>query len=235
MVWSLSTFLLILVAATLTGESRGGREIDVLIERALTTGKSGEDDSDGKKNESTPLFYTAHDDASWAIKSSKISNILENQKSLYEQFIHECAQGNKDCPREEEERIHQNAKQPSSMVNYTTMGFQKIRAPAPLFALLKEFWEANHDKAVVENNDATPFHNAWQVPTTIVSTEDDELVGGGRNLSAAVWNAARDILEEWTGQKLAGSSVYGIRVYHNQSILTPHADRLPLSMLCFFQ
>jgi prolyl 4-hydroxylase len=32
----------------------------------------------------------------------------------------------------------------------------------------------------------------------------------------------------WTGQPQSSTSVYGIRAYHNQSILTPHVDRLPL-------
>ena len=174
--------------------------------------------------------YTAHDDISWAINSPNMSNMLKHQKTIYENFMRECMEDDERCEAEEEYRIQRNKGQPSSMVNYTTLGFQKIRAPAPLFALLEQFWEANRDQTTIEhNNEATPYHNSWQVPTTFVGTEKDDLVGGGRNLSAAVWNAARDILEEWTGQKLAGSSVYGIRVYHNQSILTPHVDRLPLS------
>ena len=36
------------------------------------------------------------------------------------------------------------------------------------------------------------------------------------------------MVETWTGQRLASTSVYGIRIYHNQSILAPHVDRLPL-------
>jgi prolyl 4-hydroxylase len=36
------------------------------------------------------------------------------------------------------------------------------------------------------------------------------------------------MLEGWTRQRLATTSVYGIRIYHNQSILSPHVDRLPL-------
>ena len=35
-------------------------------------------------------------------------------------------------------------------------------------------------------------------------------------------------MEEWTGMRLSYSSVYGIRIYHNQSVLSPHVDRLPL-------
>lgn len=35
-------------------------------------------------------------------------------------------------------------------------------------------------------------------------------------------------LKAWTGQPQSSTSVYGVRIYHNQSILTPHVDRLPL-------
>jgi prolyl 4-hydroxylase len=41
-------------------------------------------------------------------------------------------------------------------------------------------------------------------------------------------NAAKPIMEEWTGQELMAVSLFGIRTYHRGSILTPHVDRLPL-------
>jgi prolyl 4-hydroxylase len=62
----------------------------------------------------------------------------------------------------------------------------------------------------------------------MVSLEDRELKGGGRTFCLKIWDAARDILEEWTGQELAYSSIYGIRVYKEGAILAPHVDRLPL-------
>lgn len=42
------------------------------------------------------------------------------------------------------------------------------------------------------------------------------------------WNAARDTIQAWTGQKLAECSLYGIRVYKEGHMLAPHVDRLPL-------
>jgi prolyl 4-hydroxylase len=38
----------------------------------------------------------------------------------------------------------------------------------------------------------------------------------------------RDTISEWTQQTLAECSLYGIRVYHTGSMLSPHVDRLPL-------
>ncbi len=34
--------------------------------------------------------------------------------------------------------------------NYTELGYKKIRAPAPLFKLLSEFWEKNKGKGKLE-------------------------------------------------------------------------------------
>ncbi|KAL7572539.1 hypothetical protein ACA910_000362 [Epithemia clementina (nom. ined.)] len=177
-----------------------------------------------------PEVYTAFDDASWAITSHNLSNHFLNydRQAVYDSFIAECIKNSERCEEDNNMRIRMNVEQPASVVNYTTTGFKKIRAPEPLYRLLKEFWDANRDKAYVEMDEASPYHNSWSVPTTILLTEDSELTGGGQNLSAAIWNSARTVLEEWTGQKLSGSSVYGIRVYHNQSMLLPHVDRLPL-------
>lgn len=62
----------------------------------------------------------------------------------------------------------------------------------------------------------------------MVRVDNQTLAGGGPILEATIMNAARDILEEWTGMRQAHTSLWGVRVYHNRSILTPHVDRLPL-------
>lgn len=86
----------------------------------------------------------------------------------------------------------------------------------------------------------------------MVSVEDRSLEGGGFLLKQSVWDAARTTIEEWTGQRLAECSLYGIRIYEEgrflelntgftftiRSQLTPvvgkgavlatHVDRLPL-------
>jgi hypothetical protein len=70
--------------------------------------------------------------------------------------------------------------------------------------------------------------NHWDYPSEIVSVEDTSMVGGGYVLKQHIWNAARDTIQEWTGQQLAECSLYGIRVYKEGSILATHVDRLPL-------
>jgi len=62
----------------------------------------------------------------------------------------------------------------------------------------------------------------------MVSVENTGLRGGGAGLKAAIWNAARETIQEWTGEELTECSLYGIRVYTEGSVLSPHVDRLPL-------
>ena len=62
----------------------------------------------------------------------------------------------------------------------------------------------------------------------MVSVENSRLRGGGPSLKTAIWNAARETIQEWTGEELTECSLYGIRVYTEGSILAPHVDRLPL-------
>jgi hypothetical protein len=61
----------------------------------------------------------------------------------------------------------------------------------------------------------------------MVSVEDVNLVGGGFDLRDKIWSMASDIIQEWTGQLSFPTAVYGIRVYKEGSILTPHVDGLP--------
>ena len=70
--------------------------------------------------------------------------------------------------------------------------------------------------------------NYWENHTTMVDVNDSDFIGGGSKLHDSIWNTTEDIISEWTGQKLVGSSLYGIRVYKEGSILSPHVDRLPL-------
>jgi len=52
----------------------------------------------------------------------------------------------------------------------------------------------------------------WEAPPYFVSLEDQRL-GGGDAMSRQVWKQAREILEEWTGQRLSPVSMYGVRIY----------------------
>lgn len=59
----------------------------------------------------------------------------------------------------------------------------------------------------------------------MISVEDPDMEGGGLELKNKVWDAARPIVEAWTGMELKPTSQYGVRVYTQGAILNPHADR----------
>lgn len=62
----------------------------------------------------------------------------------------------------------------------------------------------------------------------MVSVEDTSLRGAGNNIKRHVWDAARDTIQEWTGEELTDCSMYGIRVYTEGALLATHVDRMPL-------
>jgi prolyl 4-hydroxylase len=66
----------------------------------------------------------------------------------------------------------------------------------------------------------------------MVSVEDRSLRGGGMQLKSAIWDAAKSTIEQWTGMEQKATSMYGIRVYTEGAILSPHVDRMPLISSC---
>ena len=105
----------------------------------------------------------------------------------------------------------------------------EIKAPENVWKLIKQFWDYNHGSAKQENwGVGNTYTNNWAVPTKMVSVEDSGLRGGGSGLKQKIWNAARDTIQEWTGQELTQCSLYGVRIYYEGSVLAPHVDRLPL-------
>lgn len=160
---------------------------------------------------------------------------MPDRSEVYKNYMQGCRAhySGSDCDEHEEMRLRTNRLQPISMVNYTSGGFRKVRAPPDLQKLLSEFWETNKGKAVDEEWDSgNIFTNHWEVPTKFVDVSDDELVGGGESLMEAIWTVAKKEVEEWTGIKVRPSSLYGIRIYTEGSILNSHVDRLPLISSC---
>ena len=158
---------------------------------------------------------------------------LGDKMSFYENYINGCREkfGSKGtrCTQSELDRFAMSLRQPQSMQNYTEMGFKKIKAPESIFKLIKQFWDANKDKAKTENwGVGNTYTNNWASPTKMVSVEDTTLRGGGRMLKQKIWDAARTVIQEWTGEELTECSLYGVRVYYEGAVLATHVDRLPL-------
>jgi prolyl 4-hydroxylase len=159
---------------------------------------------------------------------------LGDRQTYYDEFLNGCkekwgASGAARCQQNEDDRIAMTLRQPQSMQNYTDVGFKKIRAPQKVFKLIKDFWDANKEIQTPENwGKGNTYTNNWDSATYMVSVENGGLRGGGAGLKKAIWDAARETIQEWTGEELTECSLYGIRVYTEGSILAPHVDRLPL-------
>ena len=117
--------------------------------------------------------------------------------------------------------------------NYTNVGFKKIKAPALVWDPIANFYKNNKGKEVDESwPRGNTYVNHWTAPSKMISFEDGRLRGSGAALKRQVWNAVKPLLEEWTGKQLKETSLYGIRIYTNNSILATHLDRLPLVSSC---
>eukprot|EP00535_Pseudo-nitzschia_heimii_P007192 CAMPEP_0197175064 /NCGR_PEP_ID=MMETSP1423-20130617/1386_1 /TAXON_ID=476441 /ORGANISM="Pseudo-nitzschia heimii, Strain UNC1101" /LENGTH=595 /DNA_ID=CAMNT_0042624125 /DNA_START=60 /DNA_END=1847 /DNA_ORIENTATION=- len=159
--------------------------------------------------------------------------LLDDRQRFYDEYMEGCYRkySKGDCDEEELDRHVSNRDQPRSMVNMTSTGYTKRRAPPELMKLLTSFWEVNSSRKKREEwGEASVFANHWSSPTYMVSVEDESLEGGGDDLKKAVWDAAVDGIAEWTGgiAKIRPVSLYGIREYTEGAVLSPHVDRVPL-------
>lgn len=166
-------------------------------------------------------------------------DLLGNRSQIYHHFMegcHEYYRSKKQasrCDGTEADRLEMSVRQPQSMVNYTQTGFKKIRAPLRLYDLLLQHWYSNQDKKIQEQwFVGNTYTNHWESPTFMVSVEDSKLRGGGSSLKQQLWDAVKETIENWTGMEQQPTSMYGIREYTRNAMLSPHVDRLPLVSSC---
>lgn len=181
------------------------------------------------ENEGTPYGV----DCTFPIhyENLRCGDLLGDRKTVYEEYMQGCYDqfDHESCDSYEGDRIAMNRRQPAGMLNYTSTGFKKIRAPEKLWNILKDHWDRNNHLKKQENwGRGNIYVNHWASPTFMVSVEDTSLPGAGPALKSAIWEAAKPTIEEWTGMEQEPSSLYGIRIYTDGAILSPHADRLPL-------
>lgn len=108
-----------------------------------------------------------------------------------------------------------------------------MHLPSQITKRLVDFWERNQG---VEETEQWPagntYVNHWDSPTYMLSLSNEKLKGGGKVLQRSVLESVQSTLEAWTGQSLVFTSLYGIRVYKEGAVLSPHIDRLPLVTSC---
>ncbi len=146
-------------------------------------------------------------------------NFMKGCKTYYQ---HSSSQSPRQsvCDESEADRFDMNKNQPPVMQNYTTLGFQKTKAPKHIMQQLEQFWEENIDidvltgekKQARNNLEQESWHpgdthtNHWEAPTHMLNIENANLKGGGMGLKQRVWKAAETVLLQWIQTEADASS-----------------------------
>lgn len=115
----------------------------------------------------------------------------------------------------------QNKEKNELIPNYTKIGFEKLRLPEALHQKILDFYDEGRSslkEEFVEGDFIVNAQNKNQKSSSNVLDLSPEL-------RAEIHNVMKPLMENWCGQKLEPTFVYGIRVYNNQAILRPHRDR----------
>lgn len=108
--------------------------------------------------------------------------------------------------------------------NYTASGIFKTNLPRHVFEKANLFYHENHENLadehvqggfIFEGNSATQKR---RTSSSVVELTPE--------LRAEVHDALKPLMEEWCGQTLEPTFVYGIREYHNGAVLKMHRDRI---------
>lgn len=106
--------------------------------------------------------------------------------------------------------------------NYTRVGFKKSRLPDSLFLKISKFYIDNMHNERVEFNETNHFIYNPKDTEAISST----MIDLTQELRDEIHSVMIAEMEEWTGQKLKPTYVYGIRIYKKGVILVPHRDNV---------
>jgi hypothetical protein len=180
----------------------------------------------------------------------KESDLFVGKQSFYESSIQGCRDyyyaNPKACDDMEEDRIKMNLVQPKLMVNYTALGFQKQSLPPHLMDRIKQFWEASQEEyedgteeTMIKKetwNEGNTYTNHWHSPTYMVNIPTAASLHAEDDLRTEIYRPVEGMIHQWIGggdeegerEEFVATSLYGIRIYKNASILAPHVDRLPL-------
>lgn len=107
---------------------------------------------------------------------------------------------------------------------YTLSGITKIKMPEELFKIVRTFYHENRSKLADEHVDGG-FIFAGNGNSKKNRTSSS-LVNLTPDLRKDVHDRLKPLMEDWCGQTLEPTFVYGIREYHNGAILKMHRDRI---------
>lgn len=147
-------------------------------------------------------------------------NFIKGCRDYYGQASARSSSHGSVCDDSETDRYDMNLNQPPVMQNYTTLGFQKTKAPKHIMEELKQFWEENSN--ILRENKQQQFQhslqqeswypgdthtNHWENKTYILNVEDSHLMGGGMGLKHRIWKAAESTLLQWMQTEVDASNL----------------------------
>jgi len=114
----------------------------------------------------------------------------------------------------------------------TKEGFYKDRIPADLFKDILEVRDKSikdgryrTEKDISGSNDRTVIVNDQLLESRIMMIPRYDMISMDRAVSEKIFKQLGPTAEAWSGLKLTPTSLYGIRRYKNNSLLTVHTDR----------
>jgi len=112
-----------------------------------------------------------------------------------------------------------NIQIPPIIPKFTELGFDHRKMPQEICEYLTEFYEKNKNKARQERFPIdNPLINAHEVPMHMIHIPNHK--------KRWIAEIIQPLLEEWTGQQLRYSILYGLREYSHGAVLKGHCDKL---------
>ena len=187
--------------------------------------------SNNKLNKNASSNTNSGVDVSFPIQDISSFFIHGNNKEQerYKEYIQGCITkyDKTKCITNENIRLQHNMNQPKLYQNYTMLGYEKLKVPNDLYKSLSDYFRTHYDTNNVKEEtwpDGNTYVNHWISPTAMIPLP--------KQLKTTVITTLEPIVKQWISQKspnqIKVSSIYGIRIYKNNSILAPHVDRIPL-------
>ena len=131
---------------------------------------------------------TIQSSSSTSQPSSPLLVLLPGRQDFYDHFLETCRSHNTKpeiCDENEVDRIDMNIRQPQSMVNYTALGYTKVKVPPKVFKIIHKFWTDNVGREEVEDWDlgnTYTNHVSRQIMTVILCVNSAQLFRDNSNL-----------------------------------------------------
>jgi hypothetical protein len=140
----------------------------------------------------------------------------------YQKLMQGCykAYSQAECDANEADRLRMNLAQPKTQHNYTEIGFKHTKTPKAAWDLIMRFYNEHKTEGKLEKwYRGNTIVNTWESPSQMISFENSAFRGGFA-VKQQIWDLIQPVIEEWVGRKVEPTSLYGIRIYSEGSILS---------------